>query len=412
MTEVIFEFLSCAVDFVYLLFLYAKVIGEEWKTMRAFLAIGMITCIQYAKDTIIHFNDVSIIIDCIIMVSFLFLYIKQKDFKNFVFAMVFNTVFGISVLMFASITMFIGVDVGATLNFGIERVLFTIFVKIFIIICFLILYRPLCFLYSSLTNVIEYLFVFIIASLEVLLSHVLGLVEDNQKILHFSLLLLNLVVFIFFLIYRYSVLLRRKAEYDVIQHTMIITADHVEKMEEEYEEVRKIRHDIKNQLLTLQFLLEQDNKEEAIQNIQAIKERIDIHTAMITNNVYIDALLRQKMAEFSDIDFQLIVSVTEDFTMNGTDIISLLSNIIDNACEELYRIQKASFQLTIIGDAHKLLIKEENECRNQNNLVTDKDKKHHGYGLKIIDEIISRYNGFKEVSVEENHYFISIFIPF
>lgn len=409
--EVIFELLSTAVDYIYMLILYAKLVGEEWKTKRACLAIVIITCVQYSKEIFFGFDNIAILFDCVIVIAFLSIYAKQKSFKNFVFAMVFNSIFGISVLMFASIAVFIGVDVGATLNYGIDRIIFTILIKLFTIASFLLLYKPLRFLYRSLTSTIEYLFVFIIVSLEVLLAYVLGFVEDNQGVLHFSLLLLNLAVFIFFLIYRYSVLLRRKAEYDVIQRTMKITADHVEKMEEEYEEVRKIRHDIKNQLLTIRFLLEEDNKEEAIQNIQAITEKIDMHTATITSNVYIDALIRQKMAEFSDIDFQLDVSIADEFKMDGTDLISLLANVIDNACEELHRIQKASFQLTIIADTHRLLIKEENECRNQNKLITDKDKKHHGYGLKIIDEIVFRYDGIKEARVEENHYSISIFIP-
>lgn len=412
MTEEIFEFLSSAVDSTYLLYFYVKLIGEGWNFKKASLAIVLITCVQYIKEIFFGFDNISILIDCLIVIAFLSIYIKQKNFKNFVFAMIFNSIFGISVLMFASIAVFIGVDVGATLSYGIERIIFTILIKAFTVTCFLLLYRPLRFLYVSLTSTIEYLLVFIIASLEVLLAYVLSFVEDNQGVLHFTLLLLNVAIFIFFLIYRYSALLKKKAELEVIQYSMKITADHVEKVEREHEEIRKIRHDIKNQLLTIQYLLEEKKYEEASQSIQAITERLNVHKASISNNVYIDAILRQKMMEFSDIDFQLSLSISDDFKMDGSDLISLLTNIIDNACEELHRIQKTSFELKIIADKHNLMIKEENECRRENKLVTDKDKKHHGYGLKIMEEIVHRYNGIMEADVNEDHYMLHICIPF
>lgn len=134
MMEVIFELLSTAVDYTYLLYLYVKLIGEEWNFKKASICILLITCVQYMKETIIDFYSISIFIDYIFVISFLFLYTNQKNFKNFVFAMVFNTVFGITVLMFASIAVFIGVDVGATLNFGVERIMFSIFIKLFTII--------------------------------------------------------------------------------------------------------------------------------------------------------------------------------------------------------------------------------------------------------------------------------------
>lgn len=410
--EAIFEFLSSAVDSTYLLYFYVKLIGEGWNFKKASLAIVLITCVQYIKEVFFGFDNISILIDCVFVICFLFLYTNAKNFKNFVFAMIFDSIFVISILIFASSAVSIGVDVGATLSYGIERIIFTVLLKGFIIICFLLLFKPLCFLYFSLTSTIEYLFVFIIAALEVLLAYVLGFVEDNQGVLHFTLLLLNVAIFIFFLIYRYSALLKKKAELEVIQYSMKITADHVEKVEREHEEIRKIRHDIKNQLLTIQYLLEEKKYEEASQNIQAITERLNVHKASISNNVYIDAILRQKMMEFSDIDFQLNLSISDEFKMDGSDLISLLTNIIDNACEELHRIQKTSFELKIVADKHNLMIKEENECRRENKLITDKDKRHHGYGLKIMEEIVHRYNGIMEADVHEDHYTLHICIPF
>ena len=50
------------------------------------------------------------------------------------------------------------------------------------------------------------------------------------------------------------------------------------------------------------------------------------------------------MNEYQDIEFHLDIQVTKDCVIDGKYIISLLSNIIDNACEELRRIKEIDFK--------------------------------------------------------------------
>ena len=48
-----------------------------------------------------------------------------------------------------------------------------------------------------------------------------------------------------------------------------------------------------------------------------------------------------------------------------------------------------------------LKIIEINTCRKNNSLTTDKTGKEHGYGLKIIREIVEKYNGMLDIEMKE-----------
>lgn len=56
-------------------------------------------------------------------------------------------------------------------------------------------------------------------------------------------------------------------------------------------------------------------------------------------------------------------------------------------------IHETKLKLTLKGNKEQLLIEECNKSRPQNDFKTDKNTKEHGYGLKIIEEIVHKYEG-------------------
>ncbi len=59
-----------------------------------------------------------------------------------------------------------------------------------------------------------------------------------------------------------------------------------------------------------------------------------------------------------------------------------------------------------------MLIVEQNKCRDHLNFETDKDKREHGYGLKIINEIANKYDGNAITVVKEGIFEIHILLLF
>ena len=167
---------------------------------------------------------------------------------------------------------------------------------------------------------------------------------------------------------------------------------------------------MKNQLTVLSILLTDGKTQEAENILHKLCDSVDSAKGSISGNLFIDAILRQKMNEYQDIEFLLDIQVTKDCVIDGKYIISLLSNIIDNACEELRRIKETDFNLQINGNQSQMMIKAQNKCRNDIDLKTDKDKLEHGYGLKIIHEIAHKYDGNVLIDVKDGFFDIRVLL--
>lgn len=406
------EFILSILDFAYCLYFYKLIIQEKIHIKNFIIAILCMTLFQCFKELFFSFTSLSIIIDSIVMIVFLYINTKEKNFKNFVTAMIVDTIFSTALMVFISISVELGLDIDETLSFGMLRVVFALCMKVFIILCFIVLRQPLQKLRNSFNEKIDALVILLLSFIGLCLPFVTSYVKGNRSIIIYAFLLVMITILVFYLLYRYGILLKQHADQEVIERTMQITSAYVEGLEKEHDEVRKIRHDMKNQLQVMRYLLLDQKYDEVEQNLSDLTEELDVSKVSISGNVYIDAVLRQKMVEYSDIEFQLDLVVTNDFKMNGTDLVSLLTNIIDNACEELRRIQESEMTLNIKGSGKQLIITERNICRRNHDFETTKNKKEHGYGLKIIQEIANKYDGNIEKHIIDDVYELSVFILF
>lgn len=406
------EFILSILDFAYCLYFYKLIIQEKIHIKNFIIAILCMTLFQCFKELFFSFTSLSIIIDSVVMIVFLYMNTKEKNFKNFVTAMIVDTIFSTALMVFISISVELGLDIDETLSFGMLRVIFALCMKVFIILCFIILRQPLQKLRKSFNEKIDALVILLLSFIGLCLPFVTSYVKGNRSIIIYASLLVMITILVFYLLYRYGILLKQHADQEVIERTMQITSAYVEGLEKEHDEVRKIRHDMKNQLQVMRYLLRDQKYDEVEQNLSDLTEELDVSKVSISGNVYIDAVLRQKMVEYSDIEFQLDLVVTNDFKMNGTDLVSLLTNIIDNACEELRRIQESEMILNIKGSGKQLIITERNICRRNHDFETTKNKKEHGYGLKIIQEIANKYDGNIEKHIIDDVYELSVFILF
>lgn len=235
------------------------------------------------------------------------------------------------------------------------------------------------------------------------ISYIYGNAVNNESILFYVLFTLLIFICILYLIYHYCVVLKENETLNLIQHTVELTAQYAKDLEGEYEQIRKMRHDMKNQLYVLSDLQRNQRFEESNEIVSSLIQELNTKRSSISGNIFIDAVIRQKQKQYENIQFDLSICLKKEINMEAKDIISLLSNIIDNACEELIRIGGTSFKLTMRGGKTGLDIIEENKCRKNLDLKTDKDKRYHGYGLKIISEIVEKYNG--EMMIDKDNGF-------
>ena len=98
----------------------------------------------------------------------------------------------------------------------------------------------------------------------------------------------------------------------------------------------------------------------------------------------------------------------------------MLGNALDNAIESVLKIediQKRFISIQIKRKSQMTIISIKNYCLqdfqfSNNSLVTSKqEKSEHGYGLKSIKSIVSKYNGHTKIKIEDTIFALNIILP-
>ena len=175
-------------------------------------------------------------------------------------------------------------------------------------------------------------------------------------------------------------------------------------------------HDMKHKIRNIG-----DNRGVDKETIDEMQKLISFYDAEIsTGNKTIDIILTEKnlLCKEKNIDFTCIVDGKILKFLNDGDLYALLGNILDNAVEAVDIIkdkQKRCIDFVIEERQNAIIIREDNyfignELKMENGLpiTTKGDIGYHGYGLKSIREIVSRYDGIMRVDTNKNIFQLSI----
>lgn len=180
------------------------------------------------------------------------------------------------------------------------------------------------------------------------------------------------------------------------------------------EEIAAIKHDMKNQILCISALLEDGNITEVRKLCKSMESELnDTSYVFNTDNLYLNSILNvlYKKAKENGIDVKAVIK-SSFIKINGSDLISLLGNLGDNAIEALQAVNQDKRTLQIVmtekGGYYLLIFTnyiETSVLENNRELSSSKpDKLYHGYGMKTIRSISEKYNGIIDIS-EEDHIF-------
>lgn len=190
-------------------------------------------------------------------------------------------------------------------------------------------------------------------------------------------------------------------------------------MQTSVEEMKKFRHDIRNQLSTL-YELNKENKQDDIKSF--INELISIneHGTALSNsgNIILDSILNYHLRNFYDmgIDINVDVSIPARMKLDAADMTTIFSNMIDNAKEALSNYSEKHYSLKVVYSKGSLIIIQRNSTNNQviydgDRIVTSKPDKHnHGYGLRNIEDTAKKYGGFLRAKQEQNEFVTDVLL--
>jgi sensor histidine kinase regulating citrate/malate metabolism len=187
--------------------------------------------------------------------------------------------------------------------------------------------------------------------------------------------------------------------------------------------VNSLKHDIQKHLAALHILV----KDEKYDKIREYLEEYTNKVSEITQTVYhSDCLVNAAMhylthrAESMGVRVKLNLNASPK-GISEPDIISLLTNIIDNAleaCAKLSNKQESFINLSIKRREPYFIVVCENsnpggiieDGARESGVLTSKTKEGHGYGIKIINKIAAAYDGLTDISYDENAFTITVLL--
>lgn len=167
-------------------------------------------------------------------------------------------------------------------------------------------------------------------------------------------------------------------------------------MQESMENVRSIRHDMKNHLVTLKdYSVKSDASE-----VTAYLNRLlgDIKGGELysnTGNIAFDSIVNYKLrdAEKDHIACDVNMFLPSTLQIDAVDVITILGNLLDNALNAVAKANEKVLRLHAKFDKGGLFIKIENTFNGE---VFEGNQS--GYGMKNIRQAIEKYDGSMDVS--------------
>lgn len=181
-----------------------------------------------------------------------------------------------------------------------------------------------------------------------------------------------------------------------------------------YEENSKNFHEFKHHINIINSLLLDSTNSKAIEYLKGINLYSKYSQVFHTGNNIIDTVVNVKNTEASQKNISLFADVNIDkITVKDADLCSILSNLIDNAIEAVDKIENdKTVKLNINQKGNMLFIAMENPSVYnplENNFNSQK-KGNHGWGTKIISDIVNKYNGNMTMNYDDKIFKIKIML--
>lgn len=206
-----------------------------------------------------------------------------------------------------------------------------------------------------------------------------------------------------------------------LDYQVQVMSRQVEEVNDLYIKMRGWRHDYHNHLQKLKAHLAMGQIEEAEKYLNQLEGDLDsIKIKYTTGNVSLDAILNSKLsiAEKSQIRINCKAQIGENPSIDDLDLCVIIGNLIDNAVESCRKIplgEDRFLRIYLCIHRQQLYIAVTNSTREtirklDAEYISNK-RGDHGHGLKRIDLVVEKYNGYIRRANEPGVFSTEIMLP-
>ena len=174
-----------------------------------------------------------------------------------------------------------------------------------------------------------------------------------------------------------------------------------------YTENAKLYHDIKHHLRALERLLQNGDRREALAYIESVQEPLQCKMIPVHTGVdIVDTVICEAKEKAEQRNILLLVEtpiLPSGLKLEDREFCVLCANLLNNALEA----SKEQIRLNIAVTAGFLVIEMKNDYKEKplvknNHFVSEReqDSSAHGWGMKIIEQIVEKYHGELSIRVD------------
>lgn len=235
-----------------------------------------------------------------------------------------------------------------------------------------------------------------------------------------GLIVLAAIVLFVILVFVLRTLISHHYEKSTANYQNKLLKNQIDEVHNVYMTMRGWRHDYHNHMQSLKAYLAMDNIEEARSYLDKLETDLDdINLLFDTGNLGVDAILNSKisLALHNEIPVDYKATVPEKTTVTDIDLCVVLGNLIDNAVESCMKVTKEEqFIRLYIGQFKRQLYISVSNATNETVRKLDEEyisnkRGNHGHGLKRINLIVDKYEGYINRKNEAGVFVTEIMLP-
>lgn len=251
--------------------------------------------------------------------------------------------------------------------------------------------------------------------------------EGSYLINNFFIGLYLMAGVVYYLLMTYSVKLRHAIDESqdkkrILEEQLHRQLDHYESQASYIERFRRFKHDYRNQLKGLSYMVDGGDIGQIRSYVHSLSEELTVAMGtyvQYSDNRILDSMLQEfaALCQSRKIRFEASVHIEQNFGLTDIDFCTVFSNIINNAMEAVQKVpedqdrficmegkRKGRWNVVVCRNTFDGILKREGEVI----LTTKSDSISHGIGLSKIREIIETHNGIVNVEPEGNVFSITL----
>lgn len=194
--------------------------------------------------------------------------------------------------------------------------------------------------------------------------------------------------------------------------------DMAEEIRRIQQQIRLLKHDMKNHTLVILSYLEENRTEEARQYAGEILDKLNrMYTYVNVGNSLLSYIINSKlsMAKERGIEIKAEIENLPFSYMDSVDFSSLLNNMLDNAIRGALHSKGKKLEINIASEKGFNVITVKNSIdgsvlEDNPQLASSKEEPGHGYGMQQMRAVTEKYEGSMDIYEKNGMFVVSVLL--